>query len=295
MTTEQKGTYVPQRNWAAERNRLNDPARSELSTAERVVLDAIEVHIGQQAEGWPTQRRIGLQTGLSERQVRRVVESLVTREYLAVRVATELPNGEAGRGQRVMYRRGPRLEVGAQGGHDDRTRGLASGHRDRLPVGDGGHDDRTRGRGDRTSAGAPGHDDRTLVTFAGHGDRRFADMVSVKGSEIKEISERASAREEREMTERDRENAEGATRVLEALGGTGAAAALMPAMPADPVSARFVPLPEVPEALAVPSDNPDSRDRRTSAPAGYRAGAASAGDLPSAVGALPAPPDGANH
>jgi hypothetical protein len=180
MMTERNGTYVPQRNWTAERSRLNDPARWELSTAERVVLDAIEVHIGQQAEGWPTQRRIGLQTGLSERQVRRVVESLVTHAYLAVRVATELPTGDAGCGQRVMNRRGPRLEVGAQSGRDDRTRGLGGGHGDRPAVVGGGHDDRTGGRGDRTSGEGPGHDDRTSVTLAGHGDRRFADMVSVK-------------------------------------------------------------------------------------------------------------------
>ena len=238
MMTERNGTFVPQRNWTAERNRLNDPTRWELSTAERAVLDAIEVHIGQQAEGWPTQRRIGLQTGLSERQVRRVVESLVTRGYLAVRVVSELPNGEAGRGQRVMYRRGRRLE-GAQGGHDDRTRGPVGGPEVRSAIGDGGRDDRTRGRDDRTSRGGLGHDDRTSATFAGHGDRRFADMVSVKGSEIKEISERAAARESREQTEKERENAEGAARVLEAL-GEGRAGELY-ATP-DPVSAAFVPL-----------------------------------------------------
>jgi len=54
MTTERNGTYVPQRTRTAERSRFNDPARWELSTAERAVLEAIEVHIGQQAEGWPT-------------------------------------------------------------------------------------------------------------------------------------------------------------------------------------------------------------------------------------------------
>jgi hypothetical protein len=215
MMTEQRGTFVPQRNWTAERSRLNDPARWELSTAERAVLDAIEVHIGQQAEGWPTQRRIGLQTGLSERQVRRVVESLVTRGYLAVRVVSELPTGEAGRGQRVLYRRGPMLEGRVVSGQDDRTRSAAGGRGDRTSVGGSGRDD-------RTSVGGGGHDDRTRGVFAGHRDRRFADMVSVKGSEIKEISERASAREERDLTGRERENAEGATRVLEALGGTGA-------------------------------------------------------------------------
>jgi len=204
-----------------------------------VVLDAIEVHIGHQAECWPTQRRIGLQTGLSERQVRRVVEGLVTRGYLAVRIVSELPNGEAGRGQRVTYRRGPRLEVGASGLYD-RTRGAGAGLGDRSAVGDGRHDDRTRGRVDRTREGGPGHDDRTSAPFAGHGDRRFADMVSVKGSEIKEISERAGAREERELKERERDNAEGATRVLEALGRAGADGCMV-GMPSDPVSAEFVP------------------------------------------------------
>ena len=68
-------------------------------------------------------------------------------------------------------------------------------------------------------------------------------MVSVKGSEIKEISERAGAREERELTGRERENAEGATRVLEALGGAGTAEARRALIsPADPVCATFVPL-----------------------------------------------------
>jgi hypothetical protein len=258
MMTERNGTYVPQRNWTVERSRLNDPARWELSTAERVVLDATEVHIGQQAEGWPTQRRIGLQTGLSERQVRRVVESLVTRGYLAVRVASELPIGEAGRGQRVMYRRGARLEVGAQSGRDDRTRSPGDGHGDRSEVVVGGHDDRTRGRGDRTSRGGPGHDDRTSASFAGHGDRRFADTVSVKGSEIKEISERAGARESREWTERERENSEGATRVLEALGGAGTAEARRAmSPPADPVQATFVSLRSGAGELA-PSSRDDS-------------------------------------
>jgi hypothetical protein len=178
MMTEGSGTYVPQRNWTAERNRLNDAVRWELTTAERVVLDAIEVHIGQQAEGWPTQRRIGLQTGLSERQVRRVVESLVARGYLAVRVVSELPTGEAGRGQRVLYRRGPRLEGRVACGHDDRTRVAASGRGDRTSAGGGGRDDRTSVRGG-------GRDDRIRGAFGSHGDRRFADMVSVKGSQFR--------------------------------------------------------------------------------------------------------------
>jgi hypothetical protein len=68
-------------------------------------------------------------------------------------------------------------------------------------------------------------------------------MVSVKGSEIKEISERAGARESRERTESERENAEGATRVLEALGEAGAERRIA-AKPADPVSAVFVPVAE---------------------------------------------------
>ncbi len=216
-----------------------------------MVLDANEVHIGQQAEGWPTQRRIGLQTGLSERQVRRVVESLVTRGYLAVRVVSELPTGEAGRGQRVLYRRGPRLEGRVAGGHDDRTRATASGRGDRTSVGGGGRDD-------RTSAGRGGHDDRTRGAFAGHGDRRFADMVSVKGSEIKEISERAGARESREGTERERENAEGATRVLEAL-GDAETRARSARLPVDPVRATFVPL----CAGLEPQGTPDGVDART--------------------------------
>jgi hypothetical protein len=119
-------------------------------------------------------------------------------------------------------------------------------------------------------------------------------MVSVKGSEIKEITERAGAREERELMWRERENAEGATRVLEALGGT-ATEARMPAMPADPVSVRFVPLTEGPKAPAVSGDTHESRDCRTSTPAGCRAGSVLAADLPPVLGALSAPPDRANR
>ena len=68
-------------------------------------------------------------------------------------------------------------------------------------------------------------------------------MVSVKGSEIKEISERAGARESREGTARERENAEGALRVLEALSEAGAGRRVAE-MLADPVSAVVVPVAE---------------------------------------------------
>jgi hypothetical protein len=186
---------APSRNWVAERNRLNDPVRWELSTAERAVLDAIEVHIGDNAEGWPTQNRLALQTGLCERQVRRVVESLVTRGYLEVRLVAspaELPRGRASRGQRVVYRRGPRL--------DGRTG---------VPASEGtgvhamsGHDVRS-GPGVRRSGPISGHDVRPS-----------ADMVSDKGSEDLNLINPPNA-----PAERDRVNAEGATRLLEALGG----------------------------------------------------------------------------
>jgi hypothetical protein len=62
-------------------------------------------------------------------------------------------------------------------------------------------------------------------------------MVSVKGSEIKEISERAGAREERSRSRAERDNEEGATRVLEALGEARPAGA-----PVDPAIAVFVPI-----------------------------------------------------
>ena len=102
-------TRRPERNWAAERQRLNDETRWCLSTAERFVLDAIEVHIAAHEEGWPTQRRIALQTGISERQVRRVIEKLVSAGFLHARVVPahgQLPNGERTYGVRLVYSRG---------------------------------------------------------------------------------------------------------------------------------------------------------------------------------------------
>jgi hypothetical protein len=161
-------TRVPQRNWAAERNRLNDKVRWDLSTAERAVLDAIEVHIGDHAEGWPTQKRIALQTGLSDRQVRRIVEKLVVAGFLIVSVAAlsgGLPRAYRTRGQRLVYRRGPRLSVPAAArtwvprvcGHDDGT-------------------SRPGGQGDRGSEPIVGHDVRAS-----------ADMVSDKRSEIEKL------------------------------------------------------------------------------------------------------------
>ena len=67
-----------ERNWSAERDRLNDESLWSLSTAERFVLDAVIVHIAAHDGGWPTQGRLALQTGLSERQVRRIIEALVS-------------------------------------------------------------------------------------------------------------------------------------------------------------------------------------------------------------------------
>jgi hypothetical protein len=184
------------RNWLAERQRLNDPVRRELSTAERVVLDAIEVHIGDHEEGWPTQQRIALQTGLSDRQVRRVTESLVAQGFLEVRVvasAAELPRGRASRGQRVVYRRGPRLDGGTPVHPSAGTQVHAmSGH------------------GVRT-----GHDDRGSGPICGHDGRPSADIVSVKGSEELRLRNPPNA-----PTQVDRINAEGATQVLAALGGS---------------------------------------------------------------------------
>jgi hypothetical protein len=105
-------TGGPCRNWSAERARLNDPARARLTTAERVVLDAIEVHIADHEEGWPTQKRIAMQTGLSERQVRRCVEVLERRGFLRVRTVLpggSLPSGTRTESVRLVYRRGPQL------------------------------------------------------------------------------------------------------------------------------------------------------------------------------------------
>jgi hypothetical protein len=80
--------------------------------------------------------------------------------------------------------------------------------------------------------------------------------------------------------------------VLEALDGTGAEARML-AMSADQVSARFVPLPKGPEALAASTDTRDAGDWRTPAPAGARAGTAP-GDHPSVVDALSDSLDGPN-
>jgi hypothetical protein len=183
------------RNWLAERQRLNDAVRWELSTAERVVLDAIEVHIGDHEEGWPTQQRLALQTGLSDRQVRRVVEELVACGFLSVRIApgTELPRGRGSRGQRVLYRRGPRLD----GGTDVRTSAGTQVH----PI---------SGPGVRA-----GPDVRESEPISGQDVLRSADMVSDKGSE--EIRSRTPPKA---PTEVDRVNAEGATQGLAALGGS---------------------------------------------------------------------------
>lgn len=109
---------APSRNWAAERARLNDPTRQELTTAERCVLDAIEVHIADHAEGWPTQKRIAAQTGLCERQVRRCVEVLVRRGFLRVRIVApggELPSGTRTESVRLVYSRGPALSARRHG------------------------------------------------------------------------------------------------------------------------------------------------------------------------------------
>jgi hypothetical protein len=110
---------APCRNWSAERVRLSDPARAQLSTAERVVLDAIEVHIADHEEGWPTQKRIAAQTGLSERQVRRCVEVLARRGFLRVRLVLPggaLPSGTRTESVRLVYRRGPLLSASAPRG-----------------------------------------------------------------------------------------------------------------------------------------------------------------------------------
>jgi hypothetical protein len=110
---------APCRNWSAERARLNDPARAQLTTAERAVLDAIEVHIADHEEGWPTQKRIAAQTGLSERQVRRCVEVLARRGFLRVRLVAPggaLPSGARTESVRLVYRRGPLLGASAPRG-----------------------------------------------------------------------------------------------------------------------------------------------------------------------------------
>jgi hypothetical protein len=184
----------PSRNWAAERSRLNDPRRDGLTTAEKAVLDAIEVHIGDHDEGWPTQGRIARQTSLCDRQVRRVVDSLVAQGFLEMRLvasASELPRGGGARGQRIVYRRGPRLlgpPVPGSGG----TRVHAMSGQDVLP----------------------GQEVRRTDTIPGHGVRPSADMVSDKGSEKFKIKNSPKA-----PTDWDLVNTEGATRVLEALGG----------------------------------------------------------------------------
>jgi hypothetical protein len=142
--SEQPRPRYAQRNWTAERGRLNDESRWTLSTAERFVLDAIEVHIAANAEGWPTQRRIGLQTGLSERQVRRVVESLLRVGFLIARVVPadgRLPNGQRASVPRCVYARGtPRVlpfpaSESASTGVEEST-----GHHVRLEAARGGHD-----------------------------------------------------------------------------------------------------------------------------------------------------------
>ena len=192
-------TRVPQRNWAAERHRLNDKVRWDLSTAERAVLDAIEVHIGEHEEGWPTQKRIALQTGLSDRQVRRVVETLAAAGFLLVTVASAsggLPRAYRARGQRLVYRRGPRL-----------------GGRTQVPTAARTWVPRVCGRDDRTSRPA-GHHDRKGEPSGGHHVLRSADVVSDKRSEIKikEISPKAPA-----ALTGDCDGAQGLLRALDAL------------------------------------------------------------------------------
>lgn len=187
---------APARNWAAERARLNDPRRAGLTTAERAVLDAIEVHIGDHDEGWPTQGRIARQTGLCDRQVRRVVDSLLAQGFLEMRLVaspSELPRGGAGgaRGQRIVYRRGPRLLGPPVPGSEGTPVHVMSG-RDVLP----------------------GHEVRRTDAICGPGVRPSADMVSDQGSEKFKIRNSPKA-----PVDWDLVNEEGATRVLEALGG----------------------------------------------------------------------------
>ncbi len=136
---------LSQRNWSAERGRLNNESRWTLSTAERFVLDAIEVHIAAHAEGWPTQRRLALQTGLSERQVRRVVESLLRAGFIVARVVPaggRLPNGERASVPRWVYSRGIPRTLPCPPPDSPSTTGEAEGggHHVRLVVAGGGHD-----------------------------------------------------------------------------------------------------------------------------------------------------------
>jgi hypothetical protein len=141
---EQPRPRCAQRNWTAERGRLNDESRWTLSTAERFVLDAIEVHIAANAEGWPTQRRIGLQTGLSERQVRRVVESLRRAGFLIARVVPadgRLPNGQRASVPRWVYARGtPRVLPFPASESTPTEVEKGAGHHVRLEAAGGGHD-----------------------------------------------------------------------------------------------------------------------------------------------------------
>jgi hypothetical protein len=128
----------PERNWAAERERLNDESRWGLSTAERFVLDAIEVHIAAHEEGWPTQRRIALQTGISERQVRRVIENLVSAGFLHARVVPangQLPNGERTYGARLVYSRGTHRTRPVLAPLASASRAKGGGHGTWCPVG----------------------------------------------------------------------------------------------------------------------------------------------------------------
>lgn len=125
---------VPARNWTAERNGLNDPRPDGLTTAEKAVLDAIEVHIGDHDEGWPTQGRIARQTSRCDRQVRRVVERLVAQGFLEMRLVAsggELPraagsqaSGSSTEGTEAPWPSGPEsasTRVHAMSGHDVRT------------------------------------------------------------------------------------------------------------------------------------------------------------------------------
>jgi hypothetical protein len=102
----------PSRNWSAERDAMNELARLGLGPSERLVLHAIVIHIASHDEGWPTQPTIARLTGLSERQVRRVVDTLVARAVLETRIVGPggaLPDGSRTESARLVYRRGPAL------------------------------------------------------------------------------------------------------------------------------------------------------------------------------------------
>ena len=163
-----------ERNWSAERDRLNDESLWSLSTAERFVLDAVIVHIAAHDEGWPTQGRLALQTGLSERQVRRIIEALVSAGFLTARVVPSgglLPNGHRVNGARLVYARGkPRTPP---------LRSIAPERRE-IP---------------------PGHGVRSSGPGGGHGVRGVPDMVS---GEWKEKTKEQNTHSDSEDLDRER-------------------------------------------------------------------------------------------